>query len=233
MAVPPSSRSRGRRLPGKRAGARPPLRGSTTASLTLSPAEPRPRYCRPLLVVNATAGARPPIAGATVTIGRVRLSIGIATERPWWKHYDPGVPRTLTYPAIPLQQFLSDTAARHPRSIATIFGAVIGHRLIEGSLTYAELDRLADRFAAGLQSLGVRKGDRVAPLLPNCPQFVIAFYGALRAGAVVVPCNPLYTAHELRRQLADSGTETLVALSRLHAVARAARDGTKVRNLIF
>src|SRR5439155_688554 len=107
----------------------------------------------------------------TVTSGRLRLSIGIATERPWWKHYDPGVPRTLTYPAVPLQQFLSDTAALHPRSIATIFGAVVGHRLIEGSLTYAELDRLADRFAAGLQSLGVRKGDRVALLLPNCPQF--------------------------------------------------------------
>jgi len=163
----------------------------------------------------------------------LRLSIGIATERPWLKQYDPGVPHTLEYPAIPLHQFLTDTAARHPRAVATVFGAVVRHRLIEGSLTYTELDRLADRFAAGLQSLGVRKGDRVALLLPNCPQFVIAFYGALRAGAVVVPCNPLYTAPELRRQLADSGTETLVALSRLHAVARAARDGTPVRNLIL
>ena len=134
------------------------------------------------------------------------MSIGIATERPWLKQYDPGVPHTLDYPAIPLQQFLTDTAARHPRAVATVFGAVVGHRLIEGSLTYAELDRLADRFAAGLQSLGVRKGDRVALLLPNCPQFVIAFYGALRAGAVVVPCNPLYSAPELRRKLADSGT---------------------------
>jgi long-chain acyl-CoA synthetase len=161
------------------------------------------------------------------------LSIGIATERPWFAHYDPGVPRTLVYPAVPLQQFLTDTAANHPRAVATIFGAVVAHRLIEASLTYAELDRLADRFAAGLQSLGVRKGDRVALLLPNCPQFVIAFYGALRAGAVVVPCNPLYTAPELRRQLADSGVETLVALSRLHAVARAARGGTSVRNVIL
>jgi long-chain acyl-CoA synthetase len=161
------------------------------------------------------------------------MDIAIATERPWLKHYDPGVPRTLVYPAVPLHQFLTDAAARHPRATATIFGAVVGHRLVEGSLTYAELDRLADRFAAGLQTLGVRKGDRVAVLLPNCPQFVIAFYGALRAGAVVVPCNPLYTAPELRRQLADSGTETLVALSRLHSVARAARDGTPVRNLIL
>src|SRR4029077_1864156 len=108
---------------------------------------------------------------------------------------------------------------------------VVGHRLIEGSLTYAELDRLADPFAPGLQSLGVRKGDPGAVLLPNCPQSVIAFYGALRAGAIVVPCIPLYTAPELRRQLADSGTETLVTLSRLHPVAGAARDGTPGRNL--
>ena len=161
------------------------------------------------------------------------MDIGIAIERPWLRHYDPGVPRTLGYPAIPLQQLLTDTAARHPRAAATIFGALVAHRLMESSLTYAELDRLADRFAAGLQSLGVRKGDRLALLLPNCPQFVIAFYGALRAGAVVVPCNPLYTAPELQRQLADSGAETLVALSRLHAVARAAREGTAVRNVIF
>src|SRR3989442_3910394 len=161
------------------------------------------------------------------------MDTGIATERVWWSQYAPGVPHTLDYPAIPLQQFLTDTAARHPRAVAMVFGAVVRHRLIEGSLTYAELDRLADRFAAGLQSLGVRKGDRVALLLPNCPQFVIAFYGALRAGAVVVPCNPLYTAPELRRQLADSGTQTLVAPSRPHAAARAARDGTPVRNLIL
>src|SRR6267143_6843305 len=171
MAVPPSSRSRRGRLPGKRAGARPPLRGSTTASLTLSPAEPRPRYCRPLLVVNATARRalpggdsagirRPPIAGATVTSGRLRLSIGIATERPWLKQYDPGVPHTLDYPAIPLQQFLTDTAARHPRAVATVFGAVVGHRLIEGSLTYAELDRLADRCAGSSRTPGRRRSSR-------------------------------------------------------------------------
>src|SRR2546426_7532293 len=136
------------------------------------------------------------------------MDTGIATERPWLKQYDPGVPHTLEYPAVPLQQFLADTAARHPRAVATVFGAVVAHRLIEGSLTYAELDRLADRFAAGLQSLGVRRGGRVALLLPNCPQFVIAFYCALRAGAVVVPCHPLYTPPELRRQPADSRPPT-------------------------
>ncbi|HYK98582.1 MAG TPA: long-chain fatty acid--CoA ligase [Candidatus Acidoferrales bacterium] len=161
------------------------------------------------------------------------MDVEIATERPWLAHYDPGVPRTLAYPRAPLQQFLTDTAARHPHATATIFGAVVGHRLIEGSLTYAELDRLAHRFAAGLQSLGVRRGDRVALVLPNCPQFVIAFYGALRAGAVVVPCNPLYTAPELQRQVADSGAETVVALSRLQPVVRAAREATAIRNVIL
>src|SRR2546426_10103786 len=146
------------------------------------------------------------------------MDTGIATERPWLKQYDPGVPHTLEYPAVPLQQFLADTAARHPRAVATVFGAVVAHRLIEGSLTYAELDRLADRFAAGLQSLGVRKGDRVALLLPNCPQFVIAFYGALRAGAVVVSCNPLFTARGLHHPLEDSGTEAPVVVARIPEV---------------
>src|SRR5437588_7745331 len=99
------------------------------------------------------------------------MSIGRLTHRPWFAHYDPGVPQTLDYPAVPLQWFLADTARRHPQAVATVFGAVVAGRLVEASLTYAEVDRLADRVAAALQSLGVRKGDRVALLLPNCPQF--------------------------------------------------------------
>src|SRR6202022_4957587 len=112
-----------------------------------------------------------------------------------------------------------------PNSTATIF--------FNRKRSYKSISDAAWRFANGLRRLGLKKGDRVALVLPNSPQFVIAFYGALRAGAIVVPCNPLYTAPELHRQLADSGAETLVALSRLHAVARAARDGTSVRNVIL
>src|SRR2546425_11662140 len=145
-------------------------------------------------------------AELTKTTGGMEMALGTATGPPSLNQHHPGDPPTPTYPATPLQQFLTDTAARHPRAVATVFGAVVGHRLIEGSLTYAELERLADRFAAGLQSLGVRKGDRVALLLPNCPQFVIAFYGALRAGAVVGPCNPLYPAPAPPRQLAHPAT---------------------------
>src|SRR5438128_6769053 len=160
-------------------------------------------------------------------------SVSVSLDRPWLAHYDPGVPHSLTYPAIALPQLLRDTASRLPDAVATLFGGVVAGRLLDAPLTYAELDRLADRFAAGLQALGVRKGDRVALLLPNCPQVVIAFYGALRAGAVVVPCNPLYTPRELHHQLEDSGAETLVGLSRFHEVARAARVGTAVRTVVF
>ncbi len=145
-------------------------------------------------------------------------------ERPWTRHYDPGVPATLRYPEIPLTAFLRETAARHPDAIATIF--------FNRKRTYASLYADVRRFAAGLQRLGVRKGDRVALMLPNCPQFLIAFWGALEAGATVVPTNPLYTAPEVEHQLADARAETVVVLSRLYPVVKQARAGTALRNVI-
>src|SRR5207253_1596454 len=97
--------------------------------------------------------------------------------------------------------------------------------------SYRSISDDAWRFANGLRAAGVRKGDRVALMLPNTPQFVVAFFGALRAGATVVPCNPLYTVPELRHQLQDSGAETLIVLSRLYPVATAAREGTPLRRI--
>ncbi len=144
--------------------------------------------------------------------------------RPWTQHYDPGVPATLTYPDVTLHALLDDAAESYPDATATIF--------FNAKRTYRSLSDDTWRFANGLRGLGVKKGDRVALLLPNSPQFVIAFFGALRAGATVVPCNPLYTGPELHHQLVDSGAETLVVLSRLYPVAKAARPGTKVRNVI-
>ncbi|MEX2047759.1 MAG: AMP-binding protein, partial [Chloroflexota bacterium] len=123
----------------------------------------------------------------------------------WEGSYDPGVPRHLTYPEIPLHALLANTAKRFPKVPALVFGGAVGGRCLDGCITYEKLAGLAARAAAGFQRLGVRKGDRVALVLPNCPQFVYSFYGALQAGAVVVPTNPLYTVPELRRQLADSG----------------------------
>jgi long-chain acyl-CoA synthetase len=120
--------------------------------------------------------------------------------------YDPGVPTSIEYPPLPLPSFLRAAARLYPRHAAIIF---------EGArISYRELDRLADACAAGLRAAGIAPGDRVALVLPNLPQFPIAFYGALRAGAVVVACNPLYTPPELAHQLADCGATTVIALDR-------------------
>ena len=145
-------------------------------------------------------------------------------ERPWTRHYDPGVPATLVYPRVPLQAMLDDAAESHPSATATIF--------FNRKRSYKSISDAAWRFANGLRRLGIKKGDRVALVLPNTPQFVIAFYGALRAGATVVPCNPRYTAPELQRQLADSGAMAVVVLSRLYPLVKAARAATSVEHVI-
>jgi long-chain acyl-CoA synthetase len=125
-------------------------------------------------------------------------------NRPWFDHYAPGVPREVEVPEVPLTRLLADTVKRFPgRPAMRFYGAVV---------TYGAMDERTARCASALAGLGVRKGDRVAVMLPNLPQFPIAFYGALRAGAVVVQMNPLYQSEELLAQLVDSGTKVLVAL---------------------
>lgn len=125
-------------------------------------------------------------------------------HRPWLAHYDAGVPQHLDYPAIPLYRLLDDSAARQPAHTCTIF---FGKRM-----SYGAVKEASDRLAASLQGLGVQPGDRVALLLPNSPQFIIAYYAILKAGAVVVSLNPLYTAHELLFHLNDSGATTAITI---------------------
>ncbi len=145
-------------------------------------------------------------------------------QRPWISHYEAGIPDSILYPDEPLQSFLERSAAAHPNRTAILF--------FKRRISYARLNSLADRFAAALQSIGVKKGDRVAVFLPNTPQFLIAFYGALKAGAVVVPTNPLYTADELARQVNDSGASTVVTLSRFWATVERARKTMRAENII-
>jgi len=128
-------------------------------------------------------------------------------QRPWLKHYDSGVPGDLQYPEVPLWKLLEQTAGKHPDHIALDF---LGH-----TMKYKDLWNSALRFAAALKSNGVEPGDRVAIMLPNSPQFVIAFYGTLLAGGVCVNVNPLYTPRELRHQLNDAGATILVILDLL------------------
>ena len=146
------------------------------------------------------------------------------TGRPWTRHYDPGIPAMLRYPDVPLQALLDDAAESYPNATATIF--------FNAKRTYRSISEDAWRFANGLRRVGVKKGDRVALVLPNTPQFVVAFYGALRAGAVLVCCNPRYTAAELQHQLADAGATVVVVLSRLYPLVNAARPGTAVERVI-
>ncbi|WP_243718800.1 AMP-binding protein [Actinomadura sp. KC06] len=130
----------------------------------------------------------------------------------------------MNIPDIPVTRLLDDAAERYPRRPALIFS---GRRI-----TYRELRAAVDRFADGLHRLGVQPGDRVALILPNCPQQVIAFYGVLRRGAIAVQHNPLYTEEEMLHQLADSGARAAVVLDRSYATVRAVRAELKLEHII-
>jgi len=155
--------------------------------------------------------------------GKVAAGRGYA-DRPWLAASPDGVPADYDFPRVPLTRLLDDAAASWPSHTALAF---FGARL-----TYRELKDAVDRFATALTGLGVGKGDRVAVVLPNCPQNVITTYAALRIGAVVVQHNPLYTESELRHQLADCGAKIVVCLDRVYeTVARVRRD-TAVEHVV-
>jgi long-chain acyl-CoA synthetase len=128
---------------------------------------------------------------------------------PWLLHYDAGVPSSLApYPNRTLVDYLSEAARDRPTDPVLLYkGATI---------SYGELERLSDAGAAALRALGVRRGDRVALLLPNCPQFFVVQFAAWKLGAIVAPFNPVYTEHELEPLLRDHGIETLVTLTRFY-----------------
>jgi long-chain acyl-CoA synthetase len=145
-------------------------------------------------------------------------------EKPWLKFYEPHVPEHIDYSEITMPAALEETARRYPDHTALIFK--------DAKITYREYNEAVDRFAAALQGLGVKKGDRVAVHLLNCPQFPIAYYAVLRIGGIVVPCNPVYTAREMRHQLKDSGAEVIVTLSLMYPIIKQIRAETKLRHVI-
>jgi len=128
---------------------------------------------------------------------------------PWLANYDAGVPATLApYPSRTILDYLSDQVRTRPDAPALLFKGA--------TLSWAQLERDSDAFAAALASLGVVRGDRVGLLLPNCPQFFIAELAAWKLGAIVAPLNPTYTEHELEGPLRDNGIETVVTLTRFY-----------------
>lgn len=144
--------------------------------------------------------------------------------RPWLAFYPAAVPADVMVPSVPLTRLLDDAAERYPHHRALVF--------FGRSITYRQLLTHVNKFAGALRDLGIRKGDRVALILPNSPQLVIAFFATLRRGAVVVQHNPLYTEAELRHQLADSGARAAVILDRAYDTVIAASRGTSLRHVI-
>ena len=158
------------------------------------------------------------------------------TDLPDWKlQYEKGVPHTVEIPDMPLYRLLDETAALYPNNPAVHFllkylkfGFEIGSKM-----TYAELKRTTDRFAAALYKLGVRQGDRVALMMPNIPQQIIAYFGALKAGATIVNINPTYTPREVLHLIKDSGAKTIVTLSGLHSRIEEVRMQTDLKDIIL
>jgi long-chain acyl-CoA synthetase len=152
-------------------------------------------------------------------------------HRPWLANYPNGVPASLApYQEKSLYSLLEDAARRHPNAPAVAFwvpGAPMGK-----TLTYRDVLKQVEQFSRVLTSLGVQRGDRVGLVLPNCPQYVIAYYAALRIGAVVVGNNPLYTERELSHQLKDAGIEVLVTLDLLYPKVAEVQDEVGLREIV-
>src|SRR3954467_15712503 len=144
--------------------------------------------------------------------------------RPWLASYPPDVPTEFEPPDVPLTRLLHE-AAHACRGTGAIAAAGT-------TLTYRRLRELVDRFAGGLASLGVVPGDRVALVLPNCPQHVIAFFAVLRLGATVVQCNPLSTQTELTEQVADCSPRVVVCLDRTVETVERVRSAVGMRHVV-
>jgi long-chain acyl-CoA synthetase len=145
-------------------------------------------------------------------------------KKPWLKHYDDGVKQTLDYPAKPLFYFLEESARKYPNRACTVFKGA--------EISYKEMNDLTDRVAAAITDLGVKKGDRVGIFMPNTPQFVMVYFGIMKAGGVVVATNPLYTPPEIEHQASDAGFELMFVTSNFYKTIKKAQPKTKIKKMV-
>lgn len=146
-------------------------------------------------------------------------------EKPWLKQYEQAVPSTIDIPDCTLQHLLFDSSRKFPeRAALAYYGRTISYR---------QLEELSNQLANALIQMGIQKGDRVAIMLPNLPQCVIAFFGALKAGAIVVQTNPLYVERELEEQINDSGAETIVALDLFYERIEKIKNRTPLKRIVL
>ena len=147
-------------------------------------------------------------------------------DKPWTKHYDEGVNPMVELPEYPLAWLLKESARKSPNNVAIVFQG--------RTITYRELNKTVDAVAAGLVASGFKKGDRAVIYMPNTPQFIMIYFGILRAGGIVIATNPLYSERELQHQLEDCGAETVFVMSRYYQPLKNVQAGgkTKVKRII-
>jgi long-chain acyl-CoA synthetase len=145
--------------------------------------------------------------------------------KPWLNCYDYNVPKSIQYPKIPVQSFVHLAAAMYPNKAAT--------NLYGSKMTFRQIRSQVLRLANALIQFGVQKGDRVGIALPNCPQYIIAYYAALSAGAIVVNMNPMYTHDELKFMMQNSGLQTLFTFDMVLPVMRPLAKELGLKNVII
>jgi len=145
-------------------------------------------------------------------------------DKPWLAHYDKGVPHTIEIPRAPLFHFLDESARKYPDRACTVFKGA--------EIPFKEMNEISDSIAAALVDMGVKKGDRVGIFMPNTPQFVMVYYGILKAGGVVVATNPLYTPHEIEHQANDAGIEVMFVMTNFYKTIKKAQPNTKIKKII-
>ena len=144
---------------------------------------------------------------------------------PWFDHYEPNIRHTLApYPQTTLADIVHQTATQTPDRPALWFKGK--------TLSYGEVDALSDAFAAALVAQGVKKGDRVAILMPNMPQYVISELGIWKAGGIASSINPLYTGDELKHMLNECDAETAIVMTLFYDKVKALQDQTPVKRII-
>jgi long-chain acyl-CoA synthetase len=155
-------------------------------------------------------------------------------DRPWTKKYDPGVPTSLEpYPDVTVHSFLQEAAKKTPNNSALISSAhlpLLGR--VSSSVSYQELDQYSDALAAGLVDMGLKKGDRVALVMPNIAAFVISYYGVLKAGGVVAATNPTYPADKMQFQINDCDAPIVITMSLFYNLVKQIQAKTKVKKVI-
>jgi len=147
------------------------------------------------------------------------------SDKRWLNHYDKGVPKTLEpYPQKTLVDYVDEAVKEHPDYPMVLFK--------KRKMSYAEIQKLTDEFAAALAAKGVKKGDRVALIMPNVPQAIICRWGAWKVGAILVHLNPTYTESELEHALNDCGAETVVVMTMFYDQFKKLQPRTKVKLVI-